>query len=102
MAKYKLSDHGVRDTETGACIPNAIENRHWRKYLRWVEAGNIADAPDPVQAPQGPPTHSDLYDRMVRKNKVLFAILLSINDGTLAGNGQLSKTELKAVVLDNM
>lgn len=45
MAKYKLTDSGVKDTETGACIPNASGNRHWREYQKWVAEGNT---PDPI------------------------------------------------------
>ena len=44
MAKYKLQDNGVLDTETGASIPEAAGNRHWAEYLEWVAAGNTADA----------------------------------------------------------
>ena len=55
MAKYKLSADGVKDTETGACIPNADGNRHWQQYLLWLEGkdalgfdmGTGPNTPDP-------------------------------------------------------
>lgn len=46
MAKYKLIENGVQDTETGAFIPNAPGNRHWAEYQEWLlEPGNT---PDPM------------------------------------------------------
>ena len=46
MAKYKLTESGVQDTETGAFIPNAPGNRHWTEYQEWLlEPGNV---PDPM------------------------------------------------------
>ena len=35
MSKYKYSGDGVKDTETGAFIPNDPENRQWQEYLAW-------------------------------------------------------------------
>lgn len=46
MAKYKLTENGVLDTETGASIPNDPGNRHWNEYLTWVSEGNTADPMD--------------------------------------------------------
>lgn len=44
MAKYKISGTGVKDTETGAFIPNDEGNRHWQQYLAWAADGtNVAD-----------------------------------------------------------
>jgi len=41
MIKYLLTDGGIRDQETGACIPIAEGNRHYQEYLEWIENGNI-------------------------------------------------------------
>lgn len=49
MAKYKLQNNGVLDTETGASIPNASGNRHWQEYLEWVALGNVADPEKTVE-----------------------------------------------------
>ncbi len=48
MAKYKLTDGGVQDTETGAFIPNDPGNRHWQEYLVWDQTNDAdpADTPD--------------------------------------------------------
>lgn len=43
MTKYKLTENGVKDQETGAYIPNAPGNRHWREYQEWLAEGNIPD-----------------------------------------------------------
>lgn len=43
MAKYKLTESGVLDTETGTSIPNAPGNRHWQEYQEWLSEGNTPD-----------------------------------------------------------
>ncbi len=48
MAKYKLTDNGVHDTEDNIFIPNHEGNRHWQIYLTWVGLGNTADPMDVV------------------------------------------------------
>lgn len=45
MAKYKLTENGVFDTERKLSIPNAPGNRHWREYQEWLAEGNT---PDPM------------------------------------------------------
>lgn len=57
MAKYQLIGdgspvQGVKDTETGAFIPNAPGNRHWQEYLDWLE-GSPENVPDPDPAYSG-------------------------------------------------
>lgn len=47
MAKYKLTETGVRDTELGMSIPSSENNRHWRMYQAWLSEGNT---PDPIQS----------------------------------------------------
>lgn len=42
MAKYKLTNSEVQNTETGEFIPNAPGNIDWREYLVWAET-NTAD-----------------------------------------------------------
>lgn len=49
MAKYKLTSNGVKDTETGANIPNAPGNRNWTEYQEWLAEGNT---PDPQFTPE--------------------------------------------------
>ena len=47
MAKYKLTETGVLDTETGVYIPNASDNRHWQEYQEWL-SGSPSNVPDPA------------------------------------------------------
>ena len=48
MAKYKLTDSGVLDTETGAHIPNDSGNRHWQEYQVWLTQGSPLNTADPA------------------------------------------------------
>lgn len=43
MAKYKLQQNGVLDTETGAHIPDDSANRHWQEYQVWLAVPNVPD-----------------------------------------------------------
>ena len=66
MAKYRLRESGVIDTETGANIPDDEENRDWREYQRWLTEGN---APDPIPTPPAKTDAELLYEsdqKMVR------------------------------------
>ncbi len=48
MADYKLQrGNGVLRRSNGAQIPNDPRNRDWRKYQRWLQAGNTPDPADP-------------------------------------------------------
>lgn len=43
MAKYKLTQNGVQNRDTGAFIPNSPGNRHWIEYQEWLSEGNTPD-----------------------------------------------------------
>jgi hypothetical protein len=70
--KYKLTENGVLDTETGAHIPNAEGNRHWQEYQEWLAAGNT---PDPADPPPPEPTPGELFDQRVDGDPVLKALV---------------------------
>jgi hypothetical protein len=72
MAKYKLKDGGVIDTETGAHIPNAEDNRHWRFYQEWLAEGNT---PDPADPPPPEPTPGEVFDQRIEGDPVLKALV---------------------------
>jgi len=42
MARYRLLERGVLDTQDGTVIPD-LSHPKWRDYIQWVTAGNIAD-----------------------------------------------------------
>lgn len=46
MAKYKLQENGVLDTETGGNIPDSMDNRHWVEYQEWLTDDNTPDPAD--------------------------------------------------------
>ena len=97
MAKYKLVDNGVLDTETGAYIPNAEGNRHWQEYQEWLAAGNTPDPADPEPAP---PTAAERYDAALASNEVLSALLEAIDAGEMTpGRG---KAAVKATLVARM
>lgn len=48
MAKYKLTENGVYDTETGANIPEDDRNRDWMEYQEWLAEPNTPDPADVV------------------------------------------------------
>lgn len=66
MAKYKLTDNGVQDTETGAFIPENIKNRHWQKYLKWAE-DNTPDEEETTKEKADKQKHKkqQLMDRII-------------------------------------
>lgn len=49
-----------------------------------------------------PPTNDDIYNLTIQNQKVLKAIVLSINDGTLVPGAAVSNATLKAIIKANM
>jgi hypothetical protein len=62
MAKYKLTDDGVYDSERHLFIPSVEDNRHWTEYQEWLGQGNT---PDPADPEPTPPTSSEVFDSRV-------------------------------------
>ena len=65
----------------------------------WIDLGNTVALADP---PAPPPTDDEIYDIAVKTQKVLNAIVLSINDGTLVPGANVTNAALKAIVKANM
>lgn len=40
---YKITDNGVINLITKACIPNCPSNRHWQEYQIWLSQGNTPE-----------------------------------------------------------
>lgn len=55
MAKYRLLDYGVFDTDTNKSIPEDTNNVDWQEYQQWITDGNT---PDPIATPI-PPTPAE-------------------------------------------
>lgn len=49
-----------------------------------------------------PPTNDEIYDNVIQREKVLNAIILSLNDGTLIPGANISNAAIKAVIRNNM
>ena len=61
MARYKLLQDGVYDTERKWTVPNDPDNKHWQEYLVWVAIGNTPDPADPPSKFE--PSKSDILTR---------------------------------------
>ena len=55
--------------------------------------------PEPVDPP---PTNDEIYDHVIQTNKVLKAIVLSINDGSFVFGAKVGGARLKAIFKANM
>jgi hypothetical protein len=51
MALYELTKAGVRNTLTGAYIPDDQRNTDWKLYQTWLDLGNSVDPLPPVIKP---------------------------------------------------
>jgi hypothetical protein len=80
MARYKLSNTGVYDTETNSYIPSAAENADWREYLQWVDDGNT---PDPQYTPQEI-LDNELRDRQKQRLETLLSATIDQFDLIIA------------------
>jgi len=49
MIKYIQTEGGVKDQETGACIPICKGNRHYQEYLEWLKLGNTPIVKQPSE-----------------------------------------------------
>jgi len=56
MARYRLLERGVLDTQDGTVIPD-LSHPKWRDYIQWVTAGNVAD---PLIIPVRVPSQAEL------------------------------------------
>ncbi len=57
---------------------------------------------DPMDTPVPPPTNDEIYDTVIQNEKVLKAVVLSLNDGTLVPGAGVSNAALKTIVKANM
>ncbi len=81
--------------------------------LEWVDIDGITPAPEvgwfydgvvftSPPPPPPPPTNDEIYDQVIKNQKVLKAVVLSINDGTLVPGANVSNAALKTTVRANM
>ena len=100
-AVYAQADQSVinvvRDGKTRT-VPADPANRDYRAVLAWIADGNSVGA---YVAP-APPTADKIYDAVIQTERVLRAVVLSINDGTLGVGANQTPVELKAIIKANM
>ena len=53
-------------------------------------------------AAETPPTNEEIYDATVQNQKLLKAVVLSLNDGTFVPGANISNSALKAIITANM
>ncbi len=86
-------------------VPNDPANRWYAEITRRsaLDPGDPAflaiSAADP---PPPPPTDDEIYDAVIQNQKVLKAVVLSLNDGTLVPGANKTGADLKAIVKANM
>lgn len=102
--KYQLTEGGVLDLETGASIPNAEGNRHWREFQAWLAEDPENNVPRPVRpssfhswddqalewvedtvASQAAQNEADI-DQLERANRATLRLLMTLIDQLLTDN----------------
>lgn len=107
--KYALT-HGTRICQF---VPTSEECFPVASALKWVQvADDVTDADTfvnnavvkapPPPAPPPPPTLDDVYDQVLRDQRVVKAIVMAINDGTLVVGGNKTGTQLKSIIKAKM
>ncbi len=49
-----------------------------------------------------PPTSGEVYDQMMKSNRLLKALVLCINDGSIVPGARVSNTALKAAIKEKL
>lgn len=76
-----------------------VNHRFWQNLQDWIALGNTPNSADPAPSP---PTNDEIYNQVIQNQKVLKAVVLSLNDGTLVPGANISNATLKAIVKANM
>lgn len=58
MAKYRVLERGVYNTENGRAVPPDPSNPDWQEYISWFAGGGI---PDPFTPEAVPPENLRQY-----------------------------------------
>lgn len=97
MADYELKSDGVLRRSDGASIPDDPGNRDWRKYQRWVEAGNT---PDPMPAEPPKPTPAESVKAMLATDPALGALIRKLaKDAGVTETKMIDDVAAEAVAL---
>ena len=77
MSLYQLTPGGVLRTTDGANIPPDANNKDWRDFLAWKDAGGMPDPIDPAYASQAAELASKQADRAAARADALVTALAS-------------------------
>ena len=100
--KYKLTEHGVKDLETGACIPFCEGNRHFTEYMEWCAEGN---SPEPrftaeeLAAQEAEDTLNALRIDVAKIDRALLRLIIRLYQA-LAGKGVINKADVGNAYVD--
>ncbi len=88
VCEIKNEEYKVHPSLKWVDVDDTITTRH-----TYVNGVFIPPAPATL-----PPTKDEIYARSLRNSKVLKAVILSLNDGTLIPGANVSNAELKAII----
>ncbi len=87
------------DDGTVLSVPNDPANRHRQLLQDWLDDDNTLDPADP---PPPPPTNDEIYDQVIQNQKVFKGYVLTINDGSIVPDSNMTGAQLKAAVKAKM
>lgn len=83
-------------------IPVAPGNGDWDRIANWVESGQATIAAYVPPLPPTPLTLDQIYDDMLTTNRVVKALVLAINDGSLVPGSNKTPAQLRAIIKAKM
>ncbi len=87
------------DSGTILRVPDDPDNRHRQLLQKWLDDGNPLGPADP---PIPPPTLDEIYDRTILQQRVLKALVLALNDGSIVPGANVAPATLKTAVKAKM
>lgn len=79
-------------------VPMDAANRHWQQVQEWVNDGGVIGA---YVVPPAP-TNGEIYDSVIQNQKVLKALVLCLNDGSIVPGANVSNAALKTSIKAKM
>lgn len=98
ISTVKLQKDGGYLVNGSLSVPNTPGNRHYQQVQEWIALGNT---PDPYVPPPDP-TLDEIYSQALQNSRVLKALVLCINDGSIVPGANASKAALKAAIKAKM
>ena len=80
-------------------VPDDSRNSDCQSLQEWLADGNTLDPRDP---PPPPPTNDEIYDQVIKNQKVFKGYVLAINDGSIVPGSNMTPANLKAAIKSKM